>query len=153
MSSDLRASLERLGRLVQIRETYVSVAEARVKEAENQVRQLEAADREAVGNIQQEQAAIAYFRTATGDDVQARQRHILALEYQRKLIRQSLETATTNLEERRREWTEAMREQKVATKLQERRLHQWEREADLALQKLQDDAATMRYVRTRLEDL
>jgi len=51
------------------------------------------------------------------------------------------------------EWTEAMREQKIAAKLQERRLHQWAREAEAAQQKSQDDASIARYVRTRLDEV
>ena len=148
----LKDSLKRLGRLVQIREAYVSVAEAAVKEAEGEVRRLEAADSEAARQIQNTQAEIAYLQTALGQDVQNSQSYIQALHIQRKLIQQSLATATSKLEQRRSEWTEAMREQKIATKLQERRLHQWEREDDVARQKSQDDATIGRYVRTQIEE-
>ena len=151
MKDGLKASLKRLERLVQIKETYVSVAEANVKSAEGEVRQLEAAENEIAGNIQHTQAEIAYLQTATGHDVQRGERYIQALETQRKLIQLSLEKATGNLEQRRHEWTEAMREQKIAAKLQERRLHQWERADDKAEQKSQDDASITRYVRARFE--
>jgi flagellar export protein FliJ len=60
--------------------------------------------------------------------------------------------ATGKLEQRRKEWTEAMREKKIVAKLQERRLHQFEREDDVAQQKAQDDAFAARYVRTRFEN-
>jgi flagellar export protein FliJ len=149
--SELKQSLKRLERLVQLRETYVSVAEAGVKQAEGEVRRLEAADQEVVGNIQHTQAEIAYLQTATGHDIQTGERYIHALEKQRKLIQVSLEQATGNLELRRREWTEAMREQKITAKLQERRLHQSDRATDVELQKMQDDAFIGRFVRTRLE--
>jgi flagellar export protein FliJ len=151
MNDPLKESLKRLDRLVEIRQTYVAVAEAGVKEAEGEVRRLEASEREIAGHIQHNQALIAYLRTATGHDVQTRATYILALEKQRKLIMQSLEAATGNLEHRRREWTEAMREEKIVTKLQERRLQQWEREDDAAQQKSQDETSIARYVRTRLE--
>jgi flagellar export protein FliJ len=151
MNDGLKASLRRLERLVHIRETYVSVAEANVKVAENEVRNLESADREVARNIQHTQEGIAYLRKATGHDIQTGERYIHALEKQRQLIQQSLAKANSNLEQRRYEWTEAMREQKIASKLQERRLHQWERENDVAQQKSQDDAFLARYVRTRLE--
>jgi flagellar export protein FliJ len=151
MKDGLKANLKRLGRLVQIRDTYVSVAEAGVKRAETEVRKLEAADREAAGNIQDTQAGIAYMKAAKGKDLQTCEKYINALERQRKLIKQSLETAMGNLEQRRGEWTEAKREQKIAAKLQERRLHQLEREDDVAQQKSQDDVSIARYVRTRLE--
>jgi len=68
------------------------------------------------------------------------------------LIRQSLEKANINLEQRRKEWTEAMREQKIIEKVQERRLHQWERQDDAAGQKSQDEMSVGRFVRTRREN-
>lgn len=152
MSDRLKGSLKRLERLFHIRETYVSVAEAGVKQAEGEVRRLENADSEAAGQIQQTQAGIAYLKTAKGNDLQTGERYIEALKQHRKVIRQSLETATTNLVQRRSEWTEAMKEQKIIEKLQERRLHQSEREDDVAMQKSQDDAFIGRYVRTRIEE-
>lgn len=152
MSDRLKGSLKRLERLFHIRQTYVSVAEAGVKQAEGEVRRLENADQEAAGNIQHTQAGIAYLKTASGNDIQTSEKYIQALKHERKLIHQSLETATTNLAQRRAEWTEAMKEQKIIEKLQERRLHQSEREDDVANQKAQDDAFIGRYVRTRIED-
>src|SRR5688572_12481912 len=120
---DLKASVKRLDRLFQIRETYVSVAEAGVRQAEVDVRKLEAADTEVAGNIQHTQAQIAYLQKVTAQDLQSSEKYIQALQTQRRLIKQALEKATGNLDQRRREWTEAMREQKVIEKMQERRLH------------------------------
>ena len=151
MTGGLKGSLKRLERLFQIRQTYVSVAEAGVKQAEGEVRRLENADTEVAQNIQDTQAGIACLRTATGQDIQNGEKYIQALQHQRKQIRQSLETATGNLEQRRGEWTEAMREQKIVEKIQERRLHQWERADDVANQKSQDDVSVGRYVRTRIK--
>lgn len=151
MSDALKSSLKRLERLVQIKETYVSVAEAGVKQAEGEVRRLENAEREVTGNIQDTQAGIAYLRTATGHDLHIGETYIRALEIQRHAIQLSLEKATLNLEQRRAQWTEAMREQKIVAKLQARRLHQWERAGDVEMQKSQDDSFIARYVRTRLE--
>ena len=144
-----KASLKRLERLFHIRETYVSIAEANVKRAEGEVRRFENADVEVRGNIQHTQAQIAYLQNAMGSDIQNGDMYIQALNQQRKIIHQSLETARTNLAERRAEWTQAMKEQKIIEKLQERRLHQWEREDDAANQKTQDDVSIGRYVRTR----
>ena len=148
---DTKANLKRLSRLVQIRDTYVSVAETSVKQAEGEVRRLTTADEQTAGNIKHTQAEIAYLQTASGQDVHNSERYIRALKQQRKLIQQSLEKARGNLERRHMEWTEAMREQKIAEKLQERRLHQLEREDDTARQKSQDDVSIGRYVRTRFE--
>ena len=151
MKDGLKSSLKRLERLFQIRQTYVSVAEAGVKQAEGEVRKLESAESEVDGTIRNTKAEIAYLQTATGHDLQSGERYIGALQLQRKIIEQSLEKATGNLDQRRHEWTDAMREQKVIEKVQERRLHQWEREDDVEKQKVQDDASVGRYVRTRLQ--
>ena len=149
MKDGLRSSLKRLQRLVQIKQTYVSVAEANVKQAEGEVRRLETAENEIAGNIQHTQAGIAYLQTSTGQEVQSSESYIQALEIQRKLVQQSLVKATTNLEQRRGEWTEAMREQKIVEKVQERRLHQCERDDEVTNQKSQDENSVGRYVRTR----
>jgi flagellar export protein FliJ len=149
MKRGLKGSLKRLERLVHIRQTFVSVAEAAVKQAEGEVRRLEQADAELTGNIQHAQAGIAYLQTATGNEIQTGENYIRALKDQRKLIQQSLAIATGNLEKRRLEWTEAMKEQRIIEKLRERRLHQWVREDDVANQKIADDVSIGRYVRTR----
>jgi flagellar export protein FliJ len=149
MADESRARLKRLERLLQIRETYVSVAETNVKQAEGEVRQCEQAQATVAGQIQDTQAEIAYLSNASGHDIQTSEKYIFALRQQSKLIKQSLEKAAGNLEQRRREWTEAMREQKVIETMQERRLHQWRREDDVAKQKSQDDNSIARYVRSR----
>ena len=149
MKDGLKASLKRLERLVQIKQTYVSVAETNVKQAEGEVRQLETAETAIAGNIQHTQAEIAYLQTATGHDLQSSENYIHALELQRKLIQQSLVKATTNLDQRHSEWTEAMREQRIIEKVQERRLHQCERDDDVTNQKSQDEISVGRFVRTR----
>ena len=152
MKDELKAALKRLDRLAHIKQTYVSVAEANVKNAEREVRQLETAENKVTGHIQNTQAEIAYLQSATGHDVQSSERYIRALELQRTLIKQSLEKANINLEQRRTEWTEAMREQKIVEKVQERRLHQSERQDDAAGQKSQDEMSVSRFVRRRREN-
>ena len=149
MKDEQRAGLKRLERLVQIKQTYVSVAEANVKSAEGEIRRLETAEQQIIGNIQDTQAGIAYLHTATGQEVQSGEQYIQALEIHRKLIHQSLEEATSNLEQRRTEWTEAMREQKIIENVQERRLHQCERDDEVANQKSQDEMTVGRFVRNR----
>jgi flagellar export protein FliJ len=149
MNDELKSSRKRLERLLQIRQAYVSVAENAVKQSEREVRQLEGAEIEVVRNIQHTQAGIAYLETTTGYDLQARETYIRALQAQRKLIQQSLDKANSKLEQRRREWTEAMRDKRIIEKTQERRLHQWEREENVANQKTQDDAPIGRYIRSR----
>src|SRR5947199_7338460 len=149
MNDGQKAGLKRLERLVQIKQTYVSVAEANVKTAEGEVRQLETAEQEITGNIQDTQAGIAYLQTSTGQEVQSGETYIKALELHRKAIQQSLVKATSNLEQRRGEWTEAMREQKIIEKVTERRLNQCEHDDEVANQKSQDEITVGRYVRSK----
>jgi len=130
VKDELKASLKRLGRLAQIKQTYVSVAEANVRNAEGEVRQLESAESKLTGNIQGKQAEIAYLQTATGHDVQSGERYIQALELQRR----------------------SMREQKMVEKVQEHRLHQWEHQDDAASQKSQDEISIGRFVRIRRQN-
>src|SRR5438876_716864 len=75
-----------------------------------------------------------------------------ALELQRRLIRKSLEKANLDIEQCRTEWTEAMREQQIVEKVQERRLHQWEHQDDAEGQKSQDEISIGRFVRTRRQN-
>jgi flagellar export protein FliJ len=152
MKQSRNANLKRLDRLVRIRQTYSAVAETDLKQADSEVRRLEAADDETVGNIQDTRAEIAYLQSTSGHDLQRTENYIRALTRQRQIIHRSLETATSNLDRRRDEWTEAMREEKIAEKLQERRLHQWQRENDITQQKSQDEASIARYVRARAEE-
>jgi len=149
MKDGQRAGLKRLERLVQIKQTYVSVAEANVKTAEGEVRRLETAEQEITGNIQDTKAGIAYLRTASGEEVRSGEKYIRGLEIHREVIQKSLETATTSLEQRRSEWTEAMRDQKIIEKVQERRLHQCERDDEVANQKSQDEMSVGRFVRNK----
>ena len=151
MSDTLKANLKRLERLVQLRQTYVDIAEANVKQAEAEVRRLETEDTDNTGNIRETQAGIAYLQSAAGDDVKNRARYLQALELQRKLIRQFLAKANTQLAQRRGEWTEAMREEKIAAKLQERRLSQRDYKDNVAQQKSQDEAFIGSFVRKRSE--
>ncbi|MBI4473845.1 MAG: flagellar export protein FliJ [Acidobacteria bacterium] len=145
----MKSRLKRLERLLQIRQTYVSVAETNVKQAEGEVRRFQQEGAEVDGQIQHQKAGIAYLETASGHDIQISEKYIFALQKQRDRIHQSLENAASNLEQRRREWTEAMREQKIIEKMQERRLHQWQRADDVAKQKSQDEHSITRYVRSR----
>ncbi len=144
-----KESLKRLERLIHIKQTYVSVAETNLKHAEGEVRRLEMAEREIAGSIQKVRSGIAYLKTASAADVQNGEKYIQALELRRNTIHQSLEEATTDLEQRRAEWTEAMREQKIIEKAQERQLHQCQREDEVAQGKSQDEMTVSRYSRNR----
>src|SRR5262249_46455484 len=120
MRPNLIDSLKRLERLIQLKQTYVSVAETNLKQAEGEVRRLEASEREIAVSILDLRTGIAYLITANAGDVQNVEKYIEALEVHRKQICESLEEAIANLERRRMEWTEAMREQNIIEKAQKR---------------------------------
>ena len=94
MKQSRNANLKRLDRLVRIRQTYSAVAETDLKQADSEVRRLEAADDETVGNIQDTRAEIAYLQSTSGHDLQRTENYIRALTRQRQIIHRSLETAT-----------------------------------------------------------
>jgi flagellar export protein FliJ len=152
MSDSSKERLKRLERLLQIRETYVSVSEANVKLAEGEVRKFATAEETVAGQIRDTKAEIAYLKSATAHDVQSSEKYISALQSRRKQIQQALEKADRTLEQRRNEWTEAMREKKIIEKMQEHRLQEWQHEDDVAKQNSQDENTIARYVRTRLKD-
>ena len=150
MSDDLQSSIKRLGRIVEVRHTFTTVAEAVFREAEGQVHRLVLADAELERQIQAVRAEIAHNQGLTGRDVQGNEKYIEGLEFKRRKILQSIEKAKSFVEEKRMEWVERLREERVIEKVQERRLQEWEREEELQKQKAMDDAFIGRLVRTRL---
>ena len=149
MSGEVRDSLKRLDRLIQIKRTYVSLAEANLKAAESEVLQLQTAESEIALNIQELRAGIAYMSTAVAGDLQNGEKCIEALQLHRKQVRERLEEATRSLEQRRTEWTEAMREEKVIGNAQKRRSDRFDREEEVSCEKAQDDLTLTRHVRNR----
>src|ERR1044071_6205891 len=139
-------SLKRLDRLIQIQQAYVSVAEANLEYAEGEVRRLRLSQEQVAAKIQGVREAIAYLNTATAGDVQNLEKYIETLQVNRKQIDKSLEDAIANLAQRRSEWTEAMREQKLIERAQKRWSQQWEREKELRRRILQDDVTVNRHI-------
>jgi flagellar export protein FliJ len=146
-SQDLKFQIQRLDRLFHIRETFVSVAEARVKEAEQEVARLEEAAAEIARKIQLAMEELAYPNQVTGLAIQYAQNHLKLLRLRAEEADRSLSAARAFLDARRHEWTEAMREQKVVETLQERRLHERDRQDATAEQKLLDEVSIGRFVR------
>jgi len=149
VSDQVKDSLKRLDRLIHIKRIYVSLAEANLKDAESEVLRLQTAESEIALNIQELRAGIAYMNTAVAGDLQNGEKCIEALQLHRKQVRERLEEATRSLEQRRTEWTEAMREEKVIGKAQKRRSDRFDREEEVSHQKAQDDLTLTRQVRNR----
>ena len=145
--SETRRSLDRIERLVEVRQTYVTAAEAAVREAEVLVRYFEEEAGRVVRQIQQTREEIAYLKTLSGHEIQAREKHIFSLNFKARQIAQDLEKAAQMLEQRRAEWRETMKDKKIVERVQERRLHDWKRSVDVLQQKQVDEMSVGRHAR------
>ena len=144
-----RSDIQRLERVASMRQTMAGVAEARVKEAENVVRDIQLEDERLVRKIRDTRAEITYRGAMSGRDMQHNEKYIEVLGKVRAGLQQKLEKARVVLAERHQEWIEARREQKIIERLQERRLQEWQHQEEIALQKSVDDSFIGRLVRSR----
>lgn len=144
-----RSDIKRLDRVSAMRQTMAGVAEARVKESENVVRDIQLEEEQLVRKIRDTRAEITYRGAMSGRDMQHNEKYIEVLGKVRVGIQQRLEKAKVVLAERHQEWIEARREQKIIERLQERRLHEWQRQEEIALQKAVDESFIGRLVRSR----
>jgi flagellar export protein FliJ len=147
--SEARRSLDRIERLVEVRQTYVNAAEAAVKEAEGMVRYFEDELQNNARQIQQVREEIAYLKTLTGHQIQAREKQILSLGIRARQIAQDLEKAEQLLEQRRAEWRETMKDKRIVERLQERRLQEWQRSVDVLEQNQVDEMSVGRHARDK----
>jgi flagellar export protein FliJ len=147
--SEAKRSLDRIERLVEVRQTYVTAAEAAVKEAESIVHYFEDEARENARQIQTSREEIAYLTSLTGHDIQTRERHISSLNLKARRIAQDVEKANQMLEKRRGEWRETMKDKKIVERVQERRLQEWERSVDVLEQKEVDEMSIGRHARDK----
>jgi flagellar export protein FliJ len=147
--SEARRSLERIERLVEVRQTYVNAAEAAVKEAEGIVRYFQEELQQNARQIQQAREEIAYLKSLTGHDIQTREKHILSLGIRARQISQDLEKAEQLLEKRRGEWRETMKDKRIVERVQERRLQEWQRSVNLMEQIQVDEMSVGRHARDK----
>jgi flagellar export protein FliJ len=147
--SEARRSLDRIERLVEVRQTYVNAAEAAVKEAEGIIRYFQDELAQNARQIQQAREEIAYLKNLTGHAIQTREKHILSLGIHARQIAQDLEKAEQLLEKRRGEWRETMKEKRIVERVQERRLHEWQRSVDILEQNQADEMSVGRHARDK----
>ena len=147
-----KSDIDRLHRLALLRDAYTRVAEARVKETEGQVRDIERQNEQIVRNIQVAQAEFAERETVSGKEIQQNDNYLNSLLRNRKIVLQSLEKARATLDQRRATWVETRREQRIVDRLEARRLQQWRREQEIELQKFVNDVFIGRMVRSRLQE-
>jgi flagellar export protein FliJ len=150
--NETRRSLDRIERLVEVRQTYVTAAEAAVREAEVLVRYFEEEAEKIARLIQQTREEIAYLKTLSGHEIQAREKHILSLNFKARQIAKDLEKAVQMLETRRAEWRETMKDKKIVERVQERRQQEWKHSVDVLAQKQADEMSVGRYARHTLSD-
>jgi flagellar export protein FliJ len=147
--SESRRSLDRIERLVEVRQTYVTAAEAAVREAENVVKYFQDEAAQNARQIQQAREGIAYLTSLTGHDIQNRERHISSLNLRARQFVQEIEKAMKMVEKRRGEWRETMKDKKIVERVQERRLHEWVRSVDVMEQKQVDEMSVGRHARDK----
>jgi flagellar export protein FliJ len=147
--SEQKEKLRRIERLVGIRQSYLTAAEGRVREAEQQVRLREEIAAEKDGQIRQTQAEIAHLDHSTGASIQNRERYIFGLLVRARQAHEALEKARIVLEGRQREWRECLREQKVIMKVQERRLLEWRHIINVTDQRQIDEMTVAQYARNQ----
>jgi len=145
--NETRRSLERIERLVEVRETYVTAAEARVKEAEAMVRYFQEELARNAAEASKTREEIAYLKTLSGFEIQAREKHILSLNFKARQLNLDLDKANQLLEKRRAEWRETMKEKKIVERVQERRQQQWQHHVDVMEQKQVDEISVGRFAR------
>ncbi len=144
-----RDDVKRLDRIAAIRETMASAAEAHLREAERQVRDIEGQAEAIDRHIQLIRAQITQTSGLSGHATQQNEKFILRLNKQRAVVMQALENAKKIVAERQQQWMEARREQRIIERLQDKRLLAWQRHEDSARQKAADDNYIGKIVREK----
>ena len=147
--NETQRDLQRIERLTEIRQSYVTAAEAGVREAELYLKYCEDVLEENGRQIRQVREDIAYVNHATAETLQSSERYIFTLISRSRPLRENVEKAKKAVDAKRLEWREAMRERKVVGRVQERRLHEWQRIVDVEEQKNVDEMTVGRYARNQ----
>ena len=148
--NDQKHRLHRIDRLAEVRQSYVTAAAGRVREAEHLVRMREEAAEEADRQIRHVREEIAYLDHSTGEEIQNRERYIFTLHVRARHAREALDKARKALDSRRHEWRESKRDHMVVEKVQERRLQEWRHSVNVADQKDVDEMTVARHARNQI---
>ena len=148
--NDQQRRMHRIDRLADVRQSYVTAAEGRVREAEHLVRMREEAAEESHRQIRRVREEIAYLDHSTGEVIQNRERYMFTLHLRARHAREALDKARKVLDSRRHEWRESKRDQMVIEKVQERRLQEWQHSVNVAEQKDVDEMTVMRHARDQI---
>ena len=148
--NDQQQRMHRIDRLAEVRQSYVTAAEGRVREAEHLVRMREEAAEESDRQIRRVREEIAYLDHSTGEEIQNRERYIFTLHVRARHAHEALDKARKVLDSRRHEWRESKRDRMVIEKVQERRLQEWRHSVNIADQKDVDEMTVMRHARNQI---
>jgi flagellar export protein FliJ len=144
---DRLQKIERLTRLVDIRQLRVEECERQVRQAEVRLARSEERLGKEKGNFDRLQAFFSYPEARTGLDLRQTEAALRASLARQERMAQDVENARSSVGAARQRWMDSRRERKVVETLRERRLHHAEREMDYRIQKATDEAAINRHRR------
>ena len=145
--NEARQRVERLDRILKVRQIAVDEAEQRVRTCEFQMQRLQTRSNEEQGKIRQTMEEFAQARGMTGFGLQRSEKAIETGRIYLARILQDIEKVRAKLEECQDQWREARREYKTVEKLREHQLHKVSREEAIQMQKMTDEASVMRHAR------
>ena len=144
---EARQRLERLDRILKVRQITVDEAEARVRACEFQIQRLQTRSDSEKGKIRQTMEEFAHANGRSGLHLQRSEKTIEIGQTYLARILQDIEKIRAKLDEYRVVWREAKREYRTVEKLRERQLQKVSREEAVQMQKLIDEVSVMRHQR------
>jgi flagellar export protein FliJ len=149
MSESLKPRIQRLRRLLSLRETLSDAAEAGVRESQQLVDRLDANRRSIEENIAATRNETAQLTSVAGQKLSMVERFVQALENRHVSVQYSLDKAKVSLDRRRDEWVEALRQQRIVERTLRRQKAQLERHNDMTTQKIMDESHNGRLARLK----
>lgn len=144
---EARQRLERLDRILRVRQIAVDAAEERVRACEFQIQRLQTRSDSEKGKIRQTMEEFAHANGRSGLHLQRSEKAIETGQSYLARILQDIEKIRAKLDEYRVVWREAKREYRTVEKLRERQLQKVSREEAVQMQKMIDEVSVMRHQR------
>lgn len=151
MKLETKQKLQRVGRLLSIRQIAVDTAEARVREAQREIARLGKLIAIEMGKMRQGQEEFSQLQSATGTRLMLTERFIEGARIRIEKLNEAVDKAEVILSQRRDILMEATRDRKTVEKLRERRLQQGVLEEETMMQKVIDETAVVRHARKMME--
>ena len=144
---EARQQLDRLDRILKVRQMAVDEAEVRVRASEGQIQLLLERLQDEEGKIRHTMENFSRPDRMTGLGLQGTERAIEMGQIRSRKIQQDVEKIEAKREENLALWREARREHKTVEKLRERQLQRISREEAVSAQKTVDELSVMRHLR------